>query len=418
MTPSEPTPPEGINSHRWSLVLMLTLFFSWGFLNALNDVLVAEFRAIFTLSYRSATLVEFSFFLTCFVIFYPSSVLLSKLRHKRTMVVGLLVMALGAVVFVGASAGSGFNAFLSALVVMASGSTVLQTAAAPFVALLGPESSSSSRFSFALGVNSLGAMLGPLFGAGFLLRNVQTKSSTILAFPFSVIAGSLFLLAVCVGIVRWPRIKTVALQDRDISYRALFAKPQFSLGVLSILLYVGAEVSIGSLMINFLSQTYALGLSTHSAALYATLYWAGSMAGRFLGGFILTRSSSHKIQLACTGSAFVLVLIAIVGAGPLAGASLLAVGLCNSMMVPILYTGTLAQAGPDTSKAPGVLVGALIGGAIVPVCQGGLADRYGLQDSFALPAMCYVAIGAYAWFMIRTNLRLGGLIGQVGTRRP
>ncbi len=383
-------------SLRAAFSLVLLLFFSWGFLTALNDVLVTDFRALFSLSYRSATLVQFTFFLSCFVASFPCGSLVGRLGHKATMLAGLAGMCLGAVCFVAASTTAHFITFLLAIVVMAFGSTALQTAAGPYVSLMRPEASGASQFSLALAVNSMGAMLAPAFGALFLLRRAGPLSPHSLGLPFAAIAVGLFGLCIVVSRSRLPPLANTVSSSSGSSYASLLRQPRFVFGVGAMLLYAGAEIAIGSLLINFLGQKEILQMPAHSAAWLTSIYWGGSMTGRLLGWALLKRVSSSKLLALVATAAALLVLGAVLFSGAPAAACLLAVGLANSVMVPILYNLSIADLGPNTGKGAGMLVAALIGGAAIPLAQGAIADRVGLHHSFVLPALCYVPIAIYA----------------------
>jgi FHS family L-fucose permease-like MFS transporter len=389
-------------NYRSAFALIVILFFTWGFLTSLNDVLVADFRSIFHLSYRSATLVQFTFFSTCFVGSFPASHFVARLGYKITIFIGLLTMSLAALCFVGASVLATFPSFLCALVAMASGSTTLQTAAGPYVSLLGPESSASSRFSLALGVNSFGAMLAPAFGAWFILRDSSHARPTAadLIHPYLFIAAGLACLAAVVLTVHLPAIQTLppAAGSRRTQYRDFYHHPRAIFGIVTMFLYVGAEIAIGGLMINFLRQPDTSHLSLQRAAFLASLYGGGAMIGRFAGWIVLKSLRPQSALLIAAACAFSLVLTSILSTGDLAAFSLLAVGLCNSVMVPIIFTTAIAGLGPLTEKASGLLVAALVGGALIPLAQGAFADRIGLHRSFLLPALCYFAICGYGVF--------------------
>ena len=386
-------------SYRATFTLIVILFFTWGFLNALNEVLVADLRAIFQLSYRSATLVQFTFYSTCFAFSFFSSRFVTTLGYQVTMVVGLLSMSFAALCFVFASTVSTFGSFLCAIAAMAAGSTALQTAAGPYTSLLGPEASASSRFSLALGVNSLGAMLAPSFGAWLILRDTTSVASQSddLRRPYLVIAAGLACLAGVILAVQLPAVRNSnsANSSRDVRYRDLLSHPRLIFGILAMFLYVGAEIAIGSLLINFLRQPDTSALPIQRAAFLASFYGGGAMIGRFAGWVVLKSVRPQLVLSIAAAFAFSLVSMSVVSTGTLASFSLLAVGLCNSVMVPIIFTTAISGLGPLTGKASGLLVAALVGGALVPLSQGALADRIGLQQSFMLPGICYLAICGY-----------------------
>jgi FHS family L-fucose permease-like MFS transporter len=403
-------------SPRAAFTLIVALFFTFGFLTALNDVLVADLRSIFHLSYRSATLVQLTFFSTCFLASFPASRIVSGLGFQSTMMTGLLLMSAGALFFVHAAGIASFTVFLVALIVMAAGSTVLQTATGPYVCLLEPDEpctgssdgAAAARFSLTLAVNSVGAMLAPAFGATLLLRHAtfsftspatSITQSADLRLPYLGIALSLALLAL---VVRRSNLPPVLAPFSSIGPRTRYLDlrhhPRLLFGVLAMVLYVGAEIGISSLLINFLGQHSTLALTPERAAFLATFYGAGAMAGRFLGRLILPRVHPARLLIAAAAAAIALTLTAVFTAGPIAAIALIAVGLANSVMVPILYTTSIAGLGPLTAKGSGLLVAALVGGALIPYAMGALADRVGLHLCFLLPAVSYAAILAYGLY--------------------
>jgi len=398
---------------RSALALIWVLFFTWGFLTSLNDVLVADLRSIFHLSYRYATLVQFTFFSSCFLFSFPSSRLVTAFGYKLTMITGLIIMCFGALCFVPASSAVTFSFFLVALSVMACGSTALQTAAGPYVSLLGAEDSASGRFSLALAINSLGAMLAPGFGATFILHDVHLSSASqaaSLRFPYLGIAGALLCVALVLMGARLPPIQptmsSAGVPGESVGYSRLLEHPKLLFGVAAILLYVGAEISIGSLLINFLGQADTSALSPRQAALLGSFYGGGMMVGRFLAPFVLHRYRPQRVLSLAGVLAVLLVVTSIISSGNLASFSLIAVGLCNSIMVPVIFTTAISGLGALTAKGSGLLVAALVGGALIPVVQGTVADRIGLHRSFFVPAICYVAVFAYGRYFDRTDYRI------------
>ncbi|HEY4358561.1 MAG TPA: sugar MFS transporter [Acidobacteriaceae bacterium] len=389
---------------RNAYALVATLFLTWGLLNAVNDVLVAHLRAAFHLSYHAATLVQLTFYLTCFFASFPSSRLVARLGYRLVMLTGLAIMALGAFSFVLASEVATFASFLFAQIVMASGSTALQTAAGPYVALLGSEESASSRFSLALGVNSFGAMLAPGFGAWLILRSGVEQAGS-LKLPYLGVAFGLIFLAFVVGRSRLPDITAQTAptgSDRQPLGR-LRQHPKLLFGVAAMFLYVGAEIAIGSLLIPYLGQPDTLSLPRPRAALLVSFYGGGMMVGRFIGFAILDRLRPTLALAIVATAATALVLTSVVTTGGLAAYSMLAVGLCNSIMVPVIFTTAISGLGPLTAKGSGLLVAALVGGALIPFLQGSLADRIGLHYSFLVPSVCYVFIALYGFWCMRSS---------------
>lgn len=399
-----------LSSPTLPIVLVLVLFFTWGFLTALNDVLVTTFRNIFHLSYHRSTLVQFVYYSACLCFSFIASRIVLRHNYRPAMVLGLGVMSAATVLFAIASGYVSFPAFLLALAIMAIGSTQLQTAAGPYISLLGSEESAPSRFSLALGINSLGAMLAPPFGAWFILSlmhgNASTKASTLRA-PYLCIAASLTILAVVVSRTDLPPISSQVSDDTRSGYRELIGRHPFVLfGVFAMVVYVGAEISIGSLLINYLTLPTGAALPYKQAGSYAALYNMGAMLGRFAGAYFLLRLRPTACLAWASAIASVLVAASLVTSGFSSAMFLLAIGLCNSIMVPIIFTTTISGLGTLTSAASGLLVAALVGGAVVPLLQGSLADAIGLHFSFLLPGCCYLIIFGYALALILRQRRI------------
>lgn len=399
-------------SVRQSFALIILLFFTWGFLGTLNDVLVAALKAAFHLKYANATLVQVSFFSTCFFSSLPAAAAIRLLGYQKGMALGLGGMALGTFLFAPAALTGAFLSFLSAVMVTACGSTILQTAAGPYVTYLGPPQTASSRFSLALAVNSLGSFLAPLFGGKFFFNpNADTlltlEEVDFLALPYIGISASLLLLLLAIFFVKFPMTERSASQR---NYSAslqrslkLFQFPHFTLGVMAMFLYVGAEIAIGSLLLIYLAQADIMALPRETAAFMVSLYWAGAMVGRFFGWIILRRWNSNLILSLAAFLAFGLVSFSVSITGPFAGIAMISVGLCNSVIVPILFPTAISHLGDLTEEGSGLLVAALVGGAVIPYLQGVLADHIGLHYSFFLPDICYLFIGGYAFWMIKRN---------------
>jgi len=400
------------NQHTGALVIVTILFFMWGLITSLNDVLIPHLKSIYTLTYMQAMLVQFCFFGAYFIVSLPAGALIRRLGYQNGAVTGLLIAAAGCALFYPASNG-GYGMFLFALFVLASGITILQVAANPYVTALGPARTAASRLTLTQAFNSLGTTVAPALG-GILILSTVVLSADQLALlpaaeqaahkaaeaaavqgPYLGLAAALALLAVLFAMARLPKIAfedTTAAVDAKgsaMSYRHLV------LGALGIFLYVGAEVSIGSFLINFIGEPHIAGLSHADAARYVSMYWGGALVGRFIG-FAVMRYVSPGKSLAVTAlGSIALVLTATFTEGSLAMWAIVAVGLCNSIMFPTIFSMALHGLGKFTGQGSGILCMAIVGGAVVPFAQGILADTIGLQISFLVPAACYLFIMYY-----------------------
>ncbi|WP_137172518.1 sugar MFS transporter [Massilia sp. HP4] len=400
------------NQHTGALVIVTILFFMWGLITSLNDVLIPHLKSIYTLTYMQAMLVQFCFFGAYFIVSLPAGALIRRLGYQNGAVTGLLIAAAGCALFYPASNG-GYGMFLFALFVLASGITILQVAANPYVTALGPARTAASRLTLTQAFNSLGTTVAPALG-GILILSTVVLSADQLALlpaaeqaahkaaeaaavqgPYLGLAAALALLAVLFAMARLPKIAfedTTAAVDAKggaMSYRHLV------LGALGIFLYVGAEVSIGSFLINFIGEPHIAGLSHADAARYVSMYWGGALVGRFIG-FAVMRYVSPGKSLAVTAlGSITLVLVATFTEGSLAMWAIVAVGLCNSIMFPTIFSMALHGLGKFTGQGSGILCMAIVGGAVVPFVQGILADTIGLQISFLVPAACYLFIMYY-----------------------
>ena len=389
--------PGGSTSHTGALVIVTLLFFMWGLITSLNDILIPHLKAIYTLTYVQAMMVQFCFFGAYFIVSLPAGALIRRIGYQKGAVAGLLIAGAGCALFYPASV-SGYGLFLFAFFVLASGITVLQVAANPYVTVLGPPRTASSRLTLTQAFNSLGTTIGPAVGGMLILSTAGVAAGAAadahtVQGPYLALAATLLVLAGLFFVARLPRIDeeedtTDSGQDRPSawSYRHLV------LGAIGIFLYVGAEVSIGSFLINFLGEPGIAGLSHADGAKYVSLYWAGAMVGRFIG-FVVMRVVSPGKTLAFNALlAMALVMTATFGHGTVAMWAILAVGLCNSIMFPTIFSMALHGLGRHTGQGSGILCMAIVGGAIVPFAQGALADSLGVQVSFLLPAACYAFI--------------------------
>lgn len=384
-------------SNTSALVIVTLLFFMWGLITSLNDVLIPHLKSIYTLTYVQAMLVQFCFFGAYFIVSLPAGALIRRIGYQKGAVAGLLIAGGGCALFYPASM-SGYGLFLFAFFVLASGITILQVAANPYVTVLGPPRTASSRLTLTQAFNSLGTVIGPAIGGLLILSaagaaaGAAADAATVRG-PYLGLTGALVLLALLFRAARLPQIadsEDVAMAGEG--HGSAWAHRHLVLGAIGIFLYVGAEVSIGSFLINFLGESHIAGLSHADAARYVSIYWGGAMVGRFIG-FVVMRVVSPGKTLAFNALvAIALVLAATFGTGSVAMWSILAVGLCNSIMFPTLFSMALHGLGRYTGQGSGILCMAIVGGAVVPFVQGALADSMGVQMSFLLPAACYAFI--------------------------
>ena len=402
-----------------AMAMVTTLFFMWGFLTSLNDILVPHLKAIFELNYTRVMFINSAFFGSYFVFAVPAGKLIEKIGYKRTMVVGLLIMALGAVLFVPAANVPSFELFLAALIVLAAGVTALQVAANPYVTVLGPARTASSRLNLTQAFNSLGTTIAPYVGGLLILAAAplsavqlnQLSAPALLAYrqqeassvkmPYIFIALALTALALAIAMFNLPKIQTTRefrpMGETDAAASHLWKQRQLVLGALGIFLYVGAEVSIGSFLINYFTQPEIGNLSVKAAAGLVSLYWFGAMIGRFIGAAVLQKLPTRRVLGTVAVVACLLVLTSMLSRGWLAMATIILVGLFNSVMFPNIFSLGIEDLGPLTSKGSGLLVMAIVGGAVIPVAEGALADRIGIHRAFILPALCYVYIAYYGY---------------------
>lgn len=394
------------------IVLVVSLFFIWGFSTVLIDSLIPKLKAVFTLGYARVMLTQFAFFLSYFIFSLPAAGVLARLGYLRGIVVGLAVMAAGCVIFSPAADLGIFPLFLVALFVMGSGITMLQVAANPLMANLGDDKGSSSRLTLAQAFNSLGTTIGPVIGARVILAGplrpdpATTPPEAMAAFrhaeahavqlPFISIAAVLAVLAVIFLLVRnWPGAPAAETKARRSPIAVLRNHPLLAAGTLSIFIYVGCEVSIGSFMTNYLMQPSMLNYAAADAGRLVSFYWGGAMVGRFIGSYLLRRFPPGLV-LACNAvAATVLILVSSLSGGWLSAGAIIAVGLANSIMFPTIFALAIQGLGEDTSEGSGLLCMAIVGGAVIPPITGLLADRFGIATALLLPAVLYLWIAAY-----------------------
>jgi FHS family L-fucose permease-like MFS transporter len=397
------------------MAVVTTIFFMWGFLTCLNDILIPHLKSVFTLSYTQAMLVQFTFFGAYFLMGLPAGRLVAKLGYKNGIVAGLGVAGVGALMFWPAAAAHSYPLFLSALFVLATGITVLQVAANPYVSLLGPEKTASSRLNLSQAFNSLGTAIAPVFG-GLLILVADPKTPEQLSamsqadslayraaeanavqMPYLGLGIALFALAVFIFLFRLPAI-TEASEQGETRHYGIFEPLRHRhvlFGVLGLFFYVGAEVSIGSVLVNYLSMPDIGAMSEKTATGYVSAYWTGAMVGRFIGSALLVRIDPGKLLAVFASIASVLLLVTLATSGMTAVYAVVAIGLFNSIMFPTIFTLGMAKLGPLTNRASSLLIMAIVGGAVLPLGMGFLADHIGLHHAFVLPLVCYAYIVYY-----------------------
>lgn len=392
------------------LPLVIALFFAWGFCTVLVDVLIPKLKATFSLNYAEAMLTQFCFFLAYFIVSIPAGLLVSRIGYMRGIVIGLAIMAGGCLMFSPAASMGYYPAFLAALFVLAGGITIVQVAANPLAAGLGDPARAHSRLTLAQAFNSFGTMIGPLFGSALILAAGVTEpaagldEAALAAFrveqashvrlPYMIIAGVLLVLAALCWWFRRAQVPAVRAVGQS-DYLRLLRIPRLSLGALSIFLYVGAEVAIGSALVNYLIMAGAVG-SEHAAGNLIAVYWGLAMVGRFIGAWVLRFVPPGVVLAACAVCAGGLALLAATTLeGTAAAVAILSIGLFNSVMFPTIFTLSIDGLGEDTPGASGILCLAIVGGAIVPLLMGFAADRIGLALALLVPAVCYAWIACY-----------------------
>ncbi|PXW77684.1 FHS family L-fucose permease-like MFS transporter [Blastomonas natatoria] len=395
-----------------ALVLLASLFFIWGFITVINNTLLPHLRNVFDLSYTQTTMIESVWFIAYFLASIPSARLIARIGYQRAMVTGLLVMAIGALGMMLAASLPSYGVTLVMLFIIASGITLLQVAANPYVAVIGPAESAPSRLNLVQAMNSAGTMLAPLFGAYLILgrsRGGTAEAGTILSeaerladaqsviLPYGLVALALFAPAAVVGRFPLPALgSSTARASREARKSlSLWRHRNLVWGIPAIFIYLIAEIGVANLFVNFVSQPDIADLTQAEAGRYLTLLWAGMMVGRFSGSALMQRYAAESVLAVFSVVAFVLMLATVFLSGPAAMWALILVGLFHSIMFPTIFTLGIRGLGPLTEEGSGLLIMAIAGGALV-VVQGWVADLHGLQVSFLLTAACELFILFYA----------------------
>ncbi|MDO5102647.1 MAG: sugar MFS transporter [Lautropia sp.] len=400
-------------SNNQALSVLASLFFMLGFITCMNDILIPHLKEVFTLTYFQATLVQFCFFTAYAVTSIPFGKFIAKLGYKQGVIGGFLIAALGCILFYPAASSESYPIFLGALFILASGITLLQVSGNPYVTLLSPPGKEARTLTLVQAFNSLGTTIAPQLGAFMILGAVilspeqlsqlspaeqaayHAEQASSVQIPYLGLAGVLILLAVIVSLIKLPAAEKIAeaASEHDGDVRnSVWAYRHLLLGAVGIFCYVGAEVAIGSLLVNVMALDEVGGLSHKTAAQYLSIYWGGAMVGRFLGSILLNYFNPGKYLAFNATVNVILILVAVSTGGYVAMYSLLAIGFFNSIMFPTIFSLATRGLGKYTSAGSGILSTAIVGGAIVPVVQGFVADHYGLLISFLISAICYVYI--------------------------
>jgi FHS family L-fucose permease-like MFS transporter len=380
-----------------ALTVVTTVFFMWGFVTVLNDILVPHLKTLFGLNYKQTMLIQFTFFSAYFLMATPSSRILARLGYQKSIVLGLVVMGCGALIFYPADVLKVYAVFLLALWILASGITLLQVAANPYVAQLGDSSKASSRLNLSQAFNSIGTTVGPALGGYLILRETVGQVNVGVRVLYIGIAITLFLLAFGVSRFKLPALPDIEESHGIVAGDSIWQHRHLILGAIAIFVYVGAEVSIGSFLVNYFKLPNIGGLTEADAAKWVSFYWGGAMVGRFAGSALLRKMSPGKVLGGAAVIASALVWASVVTTGNVAMGTIILVGMFNSVMFPTIFTLSIDQLGPLTAKGSGLLIMAIVGGALLPVAQGALADSLGVQAAFIMPAICYLYIVYYGF---------------------
>jgi FHS family L-fucose permease-like MFS transporter len=401
--------------------LVMALFFAFGFCTVLVDTIIPKLKATFALSYAEVMLTQFCFFGAYFLVSLPAAWLHSRIGYLKGAAVGLLLMALGCLLFTPAADAGVYAGFLGALFILASGVTIVQVAANPLATGAGDPSQAPSRLTLAQAFNSLATTIGPIFGASFILANglaipdASTLSADALAMerreqaqvfqvPFLLIAGVLIAMAVlCWSVRHW--VKHAAPPVETIGHGALLSDRRLMFGAATIFLYVGAEVSIGSGLANYLMLSSTLSAAPQTAGTLVSVYWGLAMIGRFVGAGVMRKTNPSLVLALCASGAFAMTTTSSLSTGTMAAVTILSVGLFNSIMFPTTFALAVEGLGERTPQASGIICLAIVGGAIVPLLTGFAADHVGLSLALLVPALCYIWIAFYGLFTARNKVQ-------------
>ena len=396
---------------------VFALFFIFGGITSLNDVIIPKLKDLFTLTYAQAMLVQSAFFAAYFIVSIPAAAIVRRIGYMRTAVVGLLTMTAGCLLFIPASSSGVFATFLVALFVLASGITIVQVVANPLISLLGAPQTAHSRLTFAQAFNSLGTTVFPYVGAILILGSLATvdpstlsgaaldafraEETRVVVHTYIGLAIALVIVAALVWHNRKKLVETPAPKVSILKAFELLQQPRFAFGAACIFLYVGAEVAVGSVIVNYLMESSVLGYGAEEAGKHVPLYWGGAMVGRFIGAALLRMFSPGKVLACAAGMTITLLLVSANTTGMVSGWSLLAVGLFNSIMFPTIFSLACEGLGDRAAEGSGLICVAIVGGAIVPLVTGHAADAMGLKMALIVPAICYAVILCFGVFARR-----------------
>lgn len=403
------------------LTILTSLFFMWGFLTCLNDILIPHLQNVFELNYFESMLVQFTFFLAYFLVSLPSGWLVEKVGYKKGIVIGLLTAGLGTLIFYPAAGLRSYPIFLFAFFVLASGITLLQVAANPYVTILGKPETASSRLNLTQAFNSLGTTVAPYFGSLLILSNAVKTAEEIskmspqeieayraaeaaaVQYPYLGLAAVLFIMAAVFALIKLPQIEASTVQSSenngvnyDELHKSAWGYRHLVLGAIGIFVYVGAEVSIGSFLVKYFVNLDPTMLEVEAGKM-VSFYWGGAMVGRFIGSAVQRKIKPGTVLGFNAIMASLLVIMSMLNDGKVAMWSILLVGLFNSIMFPTIFSLAIRGLGKHTGQASGILCMAIVGGAVVPVLQGLLADNIGIHHAFILPVLCYWYIAYYGF---------------------
>jgi FHS family L-fucose permease-like MFS transporter len=403
-----------------ALTVLTSLFFIWGFLTCLNDILIPHLKAVFSLNYAEVMFIQFSFFAAYFIVSLPSGMIVEKIGYKKGIIIGLVVAGIGCLIFYPAAGMRSYPIFLLALFILASGITLLQVAANPYVAILGKPKTASSRLNLTQAFNSLGTTIAPYFGS-LIILSVAVKSTeqisklsqselsayqlaeaSAVQVPYLGLAAALLIIAALIASFKLPKIEASSVtssdgygKNYDELHPSAWRYKHLVLGAVAIFVYVGAEVAIGSFLVNYFGQPDIMGLAEADAGKFVSFYWGGAMVGRFIGSAVQRKIKPGYVLSFNAVFACILVVASMLSYGYVAMWSILLVGLFNSIMFPTIFTLAIDGLGKHTGQGSGILCMAIVGGAIIPVVQGFIADNIGIHHAFILPVICYFFIAYY-----------------------
>lgn len=420
MASSSSTPvatlPQGSNGSNYTVAFagLTSLFFMWGFITNMNDILVPHLKVVFDLNYVQASLVQFAFFVAYFVMAIPSGKIIARAGYKNGIIIGLCTSGVGALLFYPAAALPSYGVFLTGLFTLASGFTILQVAANPYVSVLGKPETAASRLNLAGGFNSLGASLGPYVSGLFIFATVALTKEELMRLspealhthhlaeaasvqiPYLVLTGLLFLLALGFVFLKLPTISEIGdHQGEQGGLLDALKFRQLRFGALGIFCYVGAEVTVATYLVSYAGLPEIAGLHEADASRYVSFYWGSAMIGRFLGAALTQKIKSQHLLVGFAAAATLLVATGWLASGMIALIALVAVNFFNSIMWPNIFTLAIDGLGKQTNHGSSILVMMILGGALIPPLQGALADMIGLHGSYFLPILCYAYIMFY-----------------------